>query len=265
MQFTIKMKLILIGLMAAQAIGVVLWISMKANQDVVVALSSGDVLAQDGPRLADLRIVGREMVLDAIPSPAERRTQRYSEDRQTAFDRRVARIRGALQEMLEARGGDAGSSMVLLVPRTTLLELERKVTVELRRAVESGEAEEDLLFVLESIRMLAGQLDAELMALAPEGGDTPAWERDVLMETLDVSMSMMLMVSVVGLCTMIFFIAFIGFSITRPLALLTESMSALADGRVETDVPGQERPDEIGLMAKAVQRIKEALANSRRR
>ena len=42
-------------------------------------------------------------------------------------------------------------------------------------------------------------------------------------------------------------------SITRPIGAMTDAMGLIASGRLETDIPALERPDEIGEMAQAVQ------------
>jgi methyl-accepting chemotaxis protein len=45
-------------------------------------------------------------------------------------------------------------------------------------------------------------------------------------------------------------------SITRPIAALNGAMVALAEGRLETEVPGSDRRDEVGRMARAVEVFK---------
>jgi methyl-accepting chemotaxis protein len=49
----------------------------------------------------------------------------------------------------------------------------------------------------------------------------------------------------------------IGRSISRPLGLLGARMRALADGKLEGDIPGLERGDEVGAMAATVQIFKD--------
>lgn len=51
--------------------------------------------------------------------------------------------------------------------------------------------------------------------------------------------------------------------IVRPIRALTGAMSTLSAGRMDEAVPGQERGDEIGLMARAVQVFKEGLIAKR--
>jgi len=51
----------------------------------------------------------------------------------------------------------------------------------------------------------------------------------------------------------------VGRRVTRPILGLSAAMSNLSAGRLDEAVPGQERGDEIGLMARAVQVFKEGL------
>jgi len=49
----------------------------------------------------------------------------------------------------------------------------------------------------------------------------------------------------------------IGRSITRPLAMLGDRMQSLAEGQLDADIPGTDRGDEVGAMAKSVQVFKD--------
>ena len=63
---------------------------------------------------------------------------------------------------------------------------------------------------------------------------------------------------VVGVLLLIGFIGlFIGRSITKPISSLTKIMSLIANGKLETEVQGSLRADEIGDMAKAVSVFKD--------
>ncbi|MCB1493502.1 MAG: methyl-accepting chemotaxis protein [Rhodobiaceae bacterium] len=53
-------------------------------------------------------------------------------------------------------------------------------------------------------------------------------------------------------------------SITRPIHGITSVMNRLTSGELETDVPAQERSDEIGVMARSVEVFKESLIEGRR-
>src|SRR5262249_4088083 len=53
-------------------------------------------------------------------------------------------------------------------------------------------------------------------------------------------------------------------SIGRPIARITETMSRLAAGEIEVDVPALARRDEVGEMARAVEVFKENAREARR-
>jgi methyl-accepting chemotaxis protein len=53
-------------------------------------------------------------------------------------------------------------------------------------------------------------------------------------------------------------------SISTPVGLITSAMGGLADGNMETEVPAQDRKDEVGHMAQALQVFKESLIDTAR-
>ena len=263
MQWTIKVKLVLMGIAAIQVVAMLLFLSVKMNTDLARALSSGLEVSTDAPLVSDLRLAGKDLALVAIPSPAERRTQRYSGDRLAAFDRQLARIREYLG-MLVSTKDESKRAGILLAPSRTLLALERKITLDLRRAVDSGVSEQEIMFTIEEIRALAGDLDGNFLALLPDAGEGPSGALDEIFEMLNSSTSIMFVNAAVGIVLVITLVAWLGLSITRPLAVLADRMTSLADGHTEVEIPGKDRHDEIGRMTKALQRIRETLAGSRR-
>ncbi len=56
---------------------------------------------------------------------------------------------------------------------------------------------------------------------------------------------------------------FIGTGISRPIKSITSSMKTLADGNTSAEVPNQNRKDEVGLMAAAVQVFKENMIKAK--
>lgn len=56
----------------------------------------------------------------------------------------------------------------------------------------------------------------------------------------------------------------LGRAISKPINSMTSSMDKLAEGDTETEIPSQERTDEIGRMAKAVQVFKENMIENQR-
>ncbi len=105
--------------------------------------------------------------------------------------------------------------------------------------------------------------DETLMAAAPLEflGVTWAVIANIDMEEVDIPVvAMERDMALVG-AVMVLIMALIGFffarSITRPIGAMTDSMGVLAEGNLEAEIPSQDRHDEIGEMAAAVQVFKE--------
>jgi methyl-accepting chemotaxis protein len=84
---------------------------------------------------------------------------------------------------------------------------------------------------------------------------------EIDMEEVDIPIvAMQRDMSIAGL-VLVLAMAAIGFlfarSITNPIARMTDSMGVLADGNLDAEIPAQDRSDEIGEMAAAVQVFKE--------
>ncbi|MBL4906710.1 MAG: HAMP domain-containing protein [Sneathiella sp.] len=79
-------------------------------------------------------------------------------------------------------------------------------------------------------------------------------------EAFDARNNMLLLSAIIALIATIL-IALAGFiialGIAKPVALMTETMGALAEGNTDMEVPAQSRKDEIGKMAAAVQVFRE--------
>ncbi|WP_421875363.1 methyl-accepting chemotaxis protein [Pacificispira sp.] len=76
--------------------------------------------------------------------------------------------------------------------------------------------------------------------------------QNVILIQIALAVGLILVIAVVG-------IVFVRGQIVRPLTGLAETMSTLAGGERQVDVPGAERGDEIGGMARAVDIFKKAL------
>ncbi|HYD32033.1 MAG TPA: methyl-accepting chemotaxis protein [Azospirillaceae bacterium] len=110
-------------------------------------------------------------------------------------------------------------------------------------------------------------LDGEMMALsglldglAPSFGDLFHFARDGMAEAADVKdrvrAETQYMVIIAGLAILTVFLGLslmLVRSITRPMALIEEAMGRLASGDRQSRIPGQNRTDEIGAMARAIE------------
>ena len=85
-----------------------------------------------------------------------------------------------------------------------------------------------------------------------------------MVATIETDSTLTLVVSILAGIAGVAVAFFIGRGISRPIVAMTTAMQSLAQGELETEVPGQNRKDEIGEMADAVQVFKDnALAVKR--
>lgn len=85
-----------------------------------------------------------------------------------------------------------------------------------------------------------------------------AWSLDHQMAVVEASLRNQIILSVVLLAILLVaLILFLSQIVTRPLSSMSEAMSHLAAGNLETDIPGLKRQDEIGVMADAVKVFKD--------
>jgi len=77
------------------------------------------------------------------------------------------------------------------------------------------------------------------------------------MSTVTTAESTMLIIALIGFVVGLIVAWLIGNGISNPVVMMTNSMGVLAGGDLETEIPAQDRGDEIGEMATAVQVFKE--------
>ena len=75
--------------------------------------------------------------------------------------------------------------------------------------------------------------------------------------SMKTAMSVTMMAALASILFGILAAWLIGTGISRPIKMITDAMKSLADGDKTTEIPGQERRDEIGAMSKAVLVFKE--------
>ncbi len=108
--------------------------------------------------------------------------------------------------------------------------------------------------MMDAFRALEPRLAAFTGAVARVYTQAEADSRGVIAATtLRIQIALVVIVVAVGLLAF-----YVGRSVSRPLAAMTGVMGALARGQNDVDVPGAERQDEIGQMARAVQVFRNA-------
>jgi len=126
-------------------------------------------------------------------------------------------------------------------------------TIEQRNGIISGVLDEIGPAVAGEMEDLKLSIKAEQDRLGPAA--TARMEDTVKMAT-GISIAAVMIGAIAAL--------FIGFGVSRPIVAMTAAMKSLADGKLETDVPGIDRRDEVGSMAAAVQVFKDNAIEVRR-
>ncbi len=85
-----------------------------------------------------------------------------------------------------------------------------------------------------------------------------AWSLDRLRSTVfDAVITQIIVGAAVVAALILLLVLSLGRTVTKPVRIMTRTMARLADGDIAADVPGRNRRDEIGGMAKAVQVFKD--------
>ena len=183
-------------------------------------------------RLAVLRFQGR---MDSAESDAAKAlleqsialAQRATTQLDPQWRRSAEEVRGVVQRYLDA-----------LLPQV-------EVTLEANRLVTGSMAERATTFA---------RLAGEAVELMKEHEHELAED---LVSTLKQAEFVDSVLTVAALVLGLVIATLLARSIVVPVTALTTAMGALADGRLETEVPDRERGDEMGKMAKAVQVFKD--------
>ena len=259
MQWTIKMKIVAMGIMAVLG----LQVTVFATWSTSVRMERGIKEMAEAPasRIAadNLRISFRDLALDAMPSPAERLEGRFAADHLSSLEQQLSVIRSAL------KGASDGAPGETLMPvNAALSAMERSIVLDLPRALESDRADQDVPRVLALVKSTATQFDDALLALMPQPESPASPALDYLSEELRQLAQVSFITGLAGMLVLSVYMALLGVSITRPLSSLAADMQKIAEGQTDIEISALERLDEVGALAKELDRIRLALDARRR-
>lgn len=134
--------------------------------------------------------------------------------------------------------------------RSELVRLAREQTLPEARAYGDNDAN----------RANRSQLNNLLSALVDENGSAVARANNSLQDFFRERTWLLVVLSLAGIGAGVLLALFVvGKSVVRPLRSIVGAVSAVADGHLETEVPGLSRKDEIGELARALASFKEKL------
>ncbi|WP_078709520.1 methyl-accepting chemotaxis protein [Consotaella salsifontis] len=174
-------------------------------------------------------------------------------------DKQIERARQFLSDVL-ANFPEVGSAIDAQIKRLDVIDQKTKEAVQLGRANRNDEAKQHLAEADEVIAEFTSQstkLTDDLMA----SNDVRAKELSALVGTISTGTlagSLLAMILGIGAALVVS-----SRGITKPLDLLRSEMEALAAGRLETKVTGQDRRDEVGKMASTIEVFKQTAIKQR--
>mgnify|MGYP006423325169 CR=1 FL=1 len=211
---------------------------VREDLDVVTGLLT---LRAEVSRMVGLLTTAATMgEADQIASLMQRFEIRLAKARERVKDL-PAPVRAAVAEDIEALAalGSGGESIFA----------HREAALAARAAAEDA---------LETSREAAGVLAEAVSATVTRARDQMRGEAATAKEVVKRSRHILLaLFGVSAVVALVVALGYVGRRITRPIAAITARMNALADSDFDLDIPGGERRDELGEMARALQVFRE--------
>ncbi len=215
----------------------------KSQQDIYRALKAQTTEARE---LVAEAVSSNTGAMYAVGLLSELRLAQH-EYRQTgdqATDERIGLIADAMEETLQGMAEDYPDQADLIQPMLELMSAYR-ANYQAAKASKADQA-----VALEAMR----DVEARVVAIAKERAMEAAGEMSALH---DFGRTAMLLFTVLAIVVGIFVSILTGRSIVRPLNALTSCIMRLAKGEAEVTIPGVDRSDEIGEMARSMGVIRE--------
>ena len=261
MKWTIKVKLFAIGIAAATAMSVMLFLFINTSSEVDRAedVVAAELIHLDA--LMSLRLSGKELVLAAMDTLVDRLEGKILKERREVIDTSLGHFKSEQTRLKEAAieagemGKVANGKALAEQIITTVAKLETAILIDMPAALET-QSQADLDDVDEIIDDLGEELDQDLELLQKASASELADAMESLGSEVEGSKGIAWVVFGFGLAGMLGFMILVGLSITRPIGLLTRVMGELAGGNTDVSVAGQDGSDEVSDMARAVQIFK---------
>ncbi|WP_322516209.1 HAMP domain-containing methyl-accepting chemotaxis protein [Rhodopseudomonas palustris] len=247
---------------ALLGIGVYALQALRTNQQSVDALVSGPVrLSELAGDLNNAAWTGHaklyRLAATAANETDEAKLAQVSKEATAA----IGRIPQALADVEKMLGGDAaGSAMQKLKAAVAGYQKQAKNAIEMA----DGDAGSALLFI-KSAEKSFSQIDTLIGDLILSSND--ARDRQIAQAVLALDRQQWMLGAVLAAISLIgIAVSFlIGRSIARPVVAMSGAMHELASGNFDVRLPGLDRGDEVGRMARAVEEFKVQAASKAER
>jgi methyl-accepting chemotaxis protein len=255
LSLTIKMKLVLMGVVAVVALTLLSVISWNAGIVVKRATNDNQVMLEQSQQLSDLRVSTIELVLAGMDSIIDADEGYVYDERLEVMDSSIDALRDS-QELIQKAANRIGQPELATEISELTNTIDRVVRQELVQAIEARAGEEAYASFDDDIDEFGEGL-VDILAELEDGIGLILKESGLdLKNRVEESSRVAVLAGIGSVVVLVAFLIGLGLSITTPLARLTTVMDKLAEGDLDATVETGRR-DELGKMALAVQVFKD--------
>ena len=254
--WTIRNRMLLLSLAAVVAIAVLGVIQYGSSSTVQSRTHEAEEFSKSLSVLNAARLENIAMLLAAMDSIIDKSEGQIQPERAEVIDHAVEYIGGNLPK-IEELARQAGKPELAASLAADFAAVSEAIRVDLREAIENN-AGDDAFAQIDDVIDDAGERFAESLTVIEQGGQRLLVDRLAQADAaVEGSLNQAVIASIAALAVILSLAAIVTLGILRGLSGLSDSMTRLAEGDLEVEIPYAERADELGHMAGTVQVFKD--------
>ncbi len=252
MSWTIKTRLMVLGLVAVLGAVVIGGISIYTNQVLTTAAAQANERQSQLSTVFKMRYETLVIMLNAMDSIVDKQEGKLDTERTKSMVDGFAVLKELAPTLQELADTAEEKELAAGIP-PKIAGLEKGIFVDLKTAIETN-ADDATFEKIDDVLDANGAEMTDDLGLIEESvlGEMREASENQMAE-LEFATNTIMLVFAVLLAILLPMLYFVIRSITKPMTGLTETMAVLAKGEYEHDVPSTEASDELGEMARAVE------------
>ncbi len=252
MSWTIKTRLMVLGLVAVLGAVIIGGISIYTNQVLTSAAAQANERQSQLSTVFKMRYGTLEIMLNAMDSIIDKQEGNISAERFEAITAGLKMLKEHAPRLQELADTEEEQTLAAAIPGK-VAGLEKGILVQLKSAIENNADEATFAEIDDVLDANGAEMTDDLgrIEVSVLGEMREASENQ--MAELEFATNSIMVVFAVLLAILLPMLYFIIRSITKPMTGLTDTMAVLAKGEYEHEVPSTESSDELGEMARAVE------------
>jgi len=254
--WSIRNKMLLAGAGIVVALSALAGIGYTTNTSIRTASVLANVRHQQVNLIADMQLAGTELILAAMDSIVDKDEGTVHPERKDIIDSKIRFLTEGLDKLDELADTDEEKALAATV-RKDVVAVSKAIQVDLIKAIENRASQEEFTaaddaidehgdVIGENLEKIRASVQQELTEAAESSDATISRATTTILVTFALALAVILPLLV-----------FLTRAISRGVTTMTAAMGRLAEGDNTVDVPAQDRKDEIGAMARAVQVFKD--------